>query len=185
MYSLINEEKYYQGELLDTLETPKPDLKIGIGYELSQPSVALNSFLYYKGLMVRYAYGFAGETSKPDKMIKDIKNSHSISLAYEVGAMWNKICYLPIYLGVRKSFVNEAKDVQGFKGNGSIDGMQYFIGINFLSSRNNFFKHFGGFVEIGKADWNYDKSILVKNNTGLKYNYSNFYFTMGLLFYIK
>lgn len=184
LYKLQDESKYFEGKLLDTLDIPKPKMKLGIGFEAIQPSAAVNSYMYLKNLLFRYSYGFSNSSIHPNTLITDVKNAHHVKIGLEIGSLFSKISYAPIYAGIGKSYVNEKPVVQGYEGKGKINGTHYFIGVYFLSSRQKFFKHFGSFLEIGKSKWDYKNSVLIKNNTDLKYGYLNFYYSIGLVYYL-
>lgn len=183
-FEIGEKEKYIDGVHIDSLEVPVPKFRASMGIEMTRPSPALNSYIYFYGIGLSYSYGISASTSDPNKWIKDINNAHHLKLNLTVASLENNISYNPIYIGIGKSFINEKSNVQGFTGGGKIDGTHYFIGLRFLSHRKPFFNKFATYFELGKSNWNYKNSILEKNNSDLKYNYSDFYITVGLCYYI-
>jgi hypothetical protein len=129
-------------------------------------------------------YGFSKSTKEPKERITDIKNSLQLKVFYCFVAWYAPFFYNPIYAGIGYNQITEKENVQGFTGNGTIKGFNYFIGLKFLKDTRAFFKHFGGHIEIGFNKWDFNESLLVKNNSAMKYNYPNIYFNLGLYYYI-
>jgi hypothetical protein len=183
-YVLGEKEKYFEGVPIDSLSVPIPDLRFSIGYELTHPQSALNTHIYYRGFLFRYAYGSSRSTGDPDKLITDVKNAHHLKLSLTFASLQGPMGYAPIYLGFGKSYINEKKNVQGFTGNGQIVGTHYFAGIYFMSYRRGLPKHIGVYFEIGGSSWNFDNSVLYKNNADLKYQYMGLHMTLGVNYHL-
>jgi hypothetical protein len=178
-------DKYYEGVHIDSLEVPYRKLRISIGTEVSMPAkLALNSYVYLYGFGLSYSYGLSESSSDPGKHIRDIKNSHHLRISYTLLSLQNFMTFIPIYFGYGKSYLNEKEVVQRFEGSGRISASHFFIGLRTLSHRKSLFNTIGTYIEFGKSNWDYTDSILEKNGSSLKYNYSNFYTALGLCYYI-
>ncbi len=183
-FEIGEQEKYFEGVHIDSLEVPITDFRASVGVEVTKPTIAINSYMYIYGIGLNYSYGLSSTTGDPTKWIKDIENVHHIRLNLDVGSLQNNISFSPIYLGIGKSFINEKSNVQGYTGDGIIAGTHYFIGLRFLGHRNSFLNTVSTYFEFGKSNWDYEDSILNKNKSGLKYNDSSFYFSLGICVYI-
>jgi hypothetical protein len=184
-YDISEVKKYFNGVHVDSLSVPKPSFKLAIGLEVLKPAPAVDIYTYIYGFGLSYAYGFSNTTKDKNKTIVDVKDAHHLRICFPFASLENVIVFNPIYLGIGRSIINEKRNVQGFSGKGKILGTHYFIGIRFLTTRQKFWKLFGTYFEFGKSKWDYKDSILKKNVTTLKYNYSNFYFSTGFCYYLK
>lgn len=181
-YNLKEQNKYFNGVHIDSLSAPIPDIRFGINAEAIQPSGALGSYFYFQGFGFSYSYGFS--SSKSETYLRDIKNVHHFKISVTALSLQNFRSYIPIYIGIGKSYYFEKSTVQGYTGDGTIESFQYFLGLRLLSDRKPFFNTLGVYIEFGKYNWNFDNSILKKNNADLIYNVHDFYFVMGLTLYI-
>ena len=153
----------------------------GIGYDLNPPSYGLNLTSFYKIFNFGFTY-YMPENSN-DKVIKEIKNGFIIKAGIVPLFLSNGKYVFPIYIGVGYSLINEKDKVLNYSGDGTIKGFHYFIGLESLSDKSDFLRSLGFHLEIGYSSWNYDDSILKKNNSGIEYNYSKFFFSAGLNYY--
>ncbi len=160
-----------------------PALTIGVGFEMNLPSQGIHLFTYFNDLIFGFNYILPSSSSSKD-VIKEINNGYTVKIGLTLAALIGPTAYFPLYIGVGHSYINEKSKVLDFTGNGHITGYHYFIGASFIKDKLTFWKRFGGHFEIGYSSWNFDDSILKKNNSESKYNYSKIFGSLGLYFYI-
>ena len=102
-----------------------------------------------------------------------------------MGREKGKNFYWPFVVGVGYSKINEKDQVKGYLNNGSYEGFHYFIGLQFYwSDRSDFSRRLGASFYLGRNQWNFDNSVLVKTNSGIKYNITEYDFYISLYYYL-
>ncbi|MCI0693268.1 hypothetical protein L0337_14845 [candidate division KSB1 bacterium] len=153
--------------------------------KISSPVLGPQIFLYHDGLSVEATYGLPNSGSARI----ELKRSFSANLSIRWGhlknkrAMAGKEFYFPLVIGVGYIYAIEKNEVEGYSGSGQIKGLYYYLGMQMLLSKR--FPRIGGHLYFGYNQWKYDDSILVKSGAPLKYNYSKFYGSLALCYFLK
>jgi len=167
--------KYSQTE-----DDSKYQKKIGVGYSIDVPLDGPNLLLYNNGIAFDFMYGLEQSSLSSNNIINELDGGIKLNISYCLNHRF--LNYFP-YLGGGVLYANEKENVNGYKGNGLIWGYHFFLGLRMLAS-NVISDRIGINIESGRSLWNFDKSILVKNNVTEKYNYPNFYLSFGLTYFI-
>ena len=158
------------------------NLSIGAGFETNNPSYGIHSLLYYKDLTVGFTYILPSSSSTNDK-VQEIKNGFTSKIGISPLQIYGTRFVFPIYLGFAYSYINEKSKVLEFTGNGKITATHFFIGFLIIPDKQDFFHRLGVHFEFGISNWNYDNSILMKNNASINYNYPKFYSRVGIYYF--
>ena len=173
----ISKISFSQDEILEK----STQFTMGIGYDLNPPSYGIQLTTFYKVLNFGFTYYMPASSS--EKVIKEIQNGFIVKAGIAPLFLYNVKYVFPIYVGFGYSIINEKDEVLDYSGNGKINGFHYFAGFKALPDKSNFWGRFGAHLELGYSSWNYDDSILQKNNSEREYNYSQFFFSFGLSYY--
>ena len=156
-------------------------ITMGIGYDINPPSYGIHLTGFYK--VFNFGFTYDMPVSSSEKVIQEIKNGFIIKAGIAPLFFLDSKYIFPIYIGFGYSLINEKDKVLEFSGDGKINGYHYFAGFKVLPGKSDFWGSFGAHLELGYSSWNYDDSILKKNNSETEYNYSKFFFSIGLSYY--
>jgi hypothetical protein len=159
------------------------DLSVGVGAETNNPSYGVHSLLYYKDLTVGFTYILPLSSSTNDK-VQEIKNGFTAKIGISPLQIFGTRFVFPIYLGFAYSYINEKSKVLEFTGSGKITATHFFIGFLVIPDKQDFLHRLGVHFEFGISNWNYNNSILKKNNANIIYNYPKFYSSVGIYYFI-
>jgi len=167
----------------DSLVTFPLHFKFGLGVDAANPIAGPHCLAYYEDFSLGLTYGLPSN-SYSNNVIKQIDFGYLIKIGYAFGYLSNEKIVAPIYAGFGFASIKEKPTILLYTGSGSIVGTCYFIGIRFFPGNDPIIKNVGAHIEFGKSNWNYDDSILKKNNSLQKYNYPEFYLSFGTYYYI-
>lgn len=160
------------------------NLSLGTGFETNNPSYGIHSLLYYKDLMVGFTYILPSSSNTNDK-VQEIKNGFTSKIGISLLQIYGTRFVFPIYLGLAYSYINEKSKVLEFNGSGKITATHFFVGFLIIPDKQDFFHKLGVHFEFGISNWNYEYSILKKNNVNINnYNYPKFYSSVGIYYFI-
>jgi hypothetical protein len=91
---------------------------------------------------------------------------------------------MPLVVGIGYVYAVERNPVKEYSGKGHINGIHYYFGLQMLFLSKPF-RRVGTHFYFGYNQWKFDDSILVKSGAPLKYNYSRFYGSIALYYFLK
>lgn len=171
-------------ESQDFSESQYKSFRLGIGIETVFPTYGFDAILYYKKINASVFLGMPFSSNKTSR-VRNVDYMYNIRLGYDFAAFQNENGYTNFYFGSGFSYINEKDIVKGFSGNGTINGVHFFIGGRILTSTVRFLKSIGGHIELGLNTWEFSNSVLFKNNANVDYNFPKIYYSFGIYYYIK
>jgi hypothetical protein len=157
--------------------------RLGIGWDLYPVSYGPHITYYSNNWIFAFTYGLP-QSSYSHDILKEFNNSFYFHAAYSIAYWYSSISFWPIYLGVGYNYILEKNKVLEFEGDGTISSFSFYVGAKLIEFKKSFFRNFGTHLELGYTSWNYSNSLLEKNSSDIEYNYSSFYFSLGIYYYL-
>ena len=167
----------------DSLDIRLQMKRLGIGIDAAGLTAGPQILYYNSGWIFGFTYGLPNSNIAKD-VIKVFERTLYLRAALSFGYITTNNSFWPLYIGTGFAFIDEKDKVLDFEGSGSNFGYTIYLGTRLIELNNPTFSNIGVHLELGYTYWDYSNSVLTKNQSDKKYNYSNFYFSVGACYYI-